>query len=97
MVWRKAFDPMGGIKYGCKIRSHQRVWKWPYTCSVTNHIHISCTIANQKLFSNHILFSLLNPSKESEAVFNFEFQTLPTYYITTAEKVWTYSHGNMQV
>ena len=40
---------------------------------------------------------LINPRKRSEAVFNFEFQTLLTHYIKTADKVWTHSHDNMQV
>jgi len=58
MVWRKAWDPMASMKYGCKITSHWRFWKWPSTWSVTNQIRISCTSKKHKLFSKPCVFIL---------------------------------------
>ena len=46
---------------------------------------------------NHVFHFLINQRKRYEAIFNFEFQTLLTHYITTADKVWTHRHDNMQV
>ena len=95
MAWRKAWDHMANITGRSQVTDESENG---HTFGVLQTIFIFH--ACQRIISfppDHVFQILINPRKRSEAVFNLEFKTLLSHYITTADKVWTNSHDNMQV